>query len=211
MLDNARLINTATIRRNLETKYAELSDINITIPNFEDIVQQFIEKATYKPNTFITYPLSGKFGINILAEEITTIKASNGIVNNFYSMKAELPEGTSLKIIIKGGMWYHVAIPAPENWTVDRYDDIARKQSFSVTQSGVPNDLSIMADPGEITIEYYENGAEIPTRVKKVKVTETETENWTNKTEDLFEYNKNKVSITEGMWEIGRASCRERV
>ena len=171
LLDNARLINTTDIRRNLEAKYVELSGSNIIIPEFEEYVQLFIDNTNYQPNTFITYPATGKFGVNILAEEVTTIKAYsvyNGI-DNYYSMKAELPEGTSLKIIIKEGLWYYTALPGPENWRIGVFDGAAQRQEFTVIQNEIPNDLQIRVDPGEITIEYYENGTETPTRVKKVK------------------------------------------
>ena len=170
LIDNARLVSTAAIRQNLEEKYAEPGMGNVVIPDFESHVQQFMDKTAYEPKTFITYPETGKHGINILAEGVTSISAHNGhgSENNFYSMKAELPEGTSLKIVLKGGLWYYGALPAPENWTVGDYDEESKSQEFTVKQSGIPNDLSIAFEAGEITIEYYENGATVPARVKQI-------------------------------------------
>jgi len=139
------------------------------IPEFESYMQQFMDETSFEPKTFITYPETGSHGMNILAKGVTDIKAkdSNGGMI-FHSMKAELPEGTSLKVILKGGAWYYRSLPAPENWTVDEYDHVARTQVFTVTQSGIPNDLRIAFEPGEITVEYYENGADEPTYIKQL-------------------------------------------
>jgi hypothetical protein len=170
LIDNARLVNTAAIRQNLESKYAEPGMGNVNIPDFENYVQQFVDKTAFVPKTFITYPDTGSHGINILAEDVNVIKAYNGhdTINNFYSMKAELPEGTSLKVVLKEGLWYYRSIPAPENWTVGNYDGVTRSQVFTVTQSNVPNDLRIAVVAGKITVEYYANGASVPTRVKQL-------------------------------------------
>lgn len=169
LIDNARLVNRNRIRQNLEIKYNELKMEDAVIPEFESYVQQFMDETRFEPKTFITYPETGSHGTNILAKGVTDIKAkdSNGVMI-FHSMKAELPEGTSLKVILKGGVWYYRSLPAPENWTVNEYDDMARTQVFTVTESGNPNDLRIAFEPGEITIEYYENGADEPTDVKQL-------------------------------------------
>lgn len=171
LIDNARLVNTAAIRQNLESKYAEPGMGNVIIPDFENYVQQFVDKTAFVPKTYITYPDTGSHGLNILAEDVKVIKAYNGhdTINNFYSMKAELPEGTSLKVVLKKGLWYYRVIPAPENWIVSNYDGANRSQVFTVTQSNIANDLRIAVEAGEITVEYYENGASVPTRVKQLK------------------------------------------
>jgi hypothetical protein len=170
LIDNARLVSTAAIRQNLEEKYSEPGMENVTIPDFESYVQQFMDETAYEPKTFITYPETGRYGVNILAEEISTITAFGSTEGNaHYSMKAELPEGTSLKVVLKGGGWYIGSLPAPENWTVGIYDEATSSQEFTVTQSGMPNDLRIAVEAGEITVEYYENGATEPTRVKQLK------------------------------------------
>ncbi len=170
LIDNARLINLATVRRNLEDKYTEPVMGSAAIPEFESYVLKFMEETAYEPKTFITYPETGIHGINILAEDVTVIKAYDGhsTENNFYSMKAELPEGTSLKVVLKDGRWHYGSIPAPENWTAGTYDDVTRSQVFTVTQSGIPNDLAIAVIEGEITMEIYENGAVTPTSVKQL-------------------------------------------
>jgi hypothetical protein len=169
LIDNARLVSTVAIRQNLEKKYAEPGMGNVSIPDFETCVKHFMDETAYEPKIFITYPETGKHGINILAEEVTSVKANDSIgYPVFYSMKAELPEGTSLKIMLKGGMWGYVGLPAPENWSVSEYDQTTLSQVFTVTRSGIQNDLKINIEAGETTIEYYENGTTVPTRVKQL-------------------------------------------
>lgn len=169
LIDNGRLINLSMVRQNLVAKYAELGLGNMVIPDFEKYVQEFKTKTTYTPVKMITYPNVGSNGPNILSDSVTTIHSRS---TNHYSMKAILPAGTSLKIIIKGGLWYYSVAPSPVNWTVSQYNATAKTQEFTVTENDKPNDINMMFDPGNITIEYYENGATTPTRVKQLTVEE---------------------------------------
>ncbi len=169
LIDNARLINLSTVRANLESRYSELGVTNITIPDFEKYVTKFLDESTFTPAKTITYPELGSFGINVLSDTVTTL-----IPSQHYSMKAELPQGTSLKIIIKGkkNIWYYVAIPSPQNWTVSSYNDEINGQIYTVNQSNVSNDLCFsVGDIAEsLTIEYYENNASTPTKTKKIGI-----------------------------------------
>ncbi len=183
LIDNARLIDLAAIRRNLEDKYSEPGMGNAAIPEFESYVLKFIEETTYEPKTFIAYPEKGKYDINILADGVNVIDE-----RIFYSLKADLPLGTSLKVVLRNGMWYYGSLPGPENWNVEIYDFATKSQVFTVTQSGVPNDLAIRFEGGEITVEYYENGATTPTRVKQL-VVEVEKE-------------ENDTSLVAGHWAL---------
>ncbi len=170
LIDNARLMILDEVRQNLESKYSEPGMGSEEIPPFESYVQQFIAETTYEPQTFITYPETSGTRINILAPDVTTIK-SKGSDRSYitYSLKAEMPEGTRLKVILKGGEWYG-SIMSPENWSADPYNSTTLSQVFTVTQSGVPNNLYLSFSPGDITVEYYENGAEEPTRIKELVV-----------------------------------------
>jgi hypothetical protein len=47
---------------------------------------------------------------------------------------------------------------------------VIRSQVFTVSQSGIPNDMTIAFEAGVITVEYYENLAAEPTRVKQLTV-----------------------------------------
>jgi hypothetical protein len=169
LIDNARLLRIAKVRQNLESKYSEPGMGSVVVPQFESYIQQFIDKTTFEPQAFITYPETSGVRINILAVGVSKVKVNSSTGGRiFHSMKAGLPEGTSLKVVLKGGSWSVVGYPAPENWTIGDYDYTSRSQVFTVTQSGIPNDLRIAVDPGEITVEYYENGADEPTFVKQV-------------------------------------------
>ncbi|MFT3751646.1 MAG: hypothetical protein QM800_01830 [Paludibacter sp.] len=167
LIDNARLIDLAKVRTNLQTKYTQLGMVDIVIPDFEKYVREFIAKTTYTPSKVITYPTNGSYGPNILSDSVTAIGAGS---NNHCSMKANLPTGTSLKIIIKGGDWFYVALPAPTNWTVNAYNFTTKTQEFTVTESNKANDINMYFLAGNITIEYYENGATTPTRTKQLIV-----------------------------------------
>jgi len=171
LIDNARLINLSTVRTNLETKYTQLGMVDIVIPDFEKYVQEFITKTTYTPAKVISYPTNGSYGPNILSDSVTTIKAGS---SNHYSMKANLPAGTSLKIVIKGGLWFYVALPVPTNWTANIYNETTKMQEFTVTESNKANDINMFFQQGNITIEYYENGATTPTRTKQLTVGDSE-------------------------------------
>ncbi len=105
-----------------------------------------------------------------MADGVTAVKARSPFPTGIfsYSMRAEIPKGASLKIIIKGGIWFYTGVPGPKNWTVDEYNFSMQTQVFTVTESGTPSDLEIFVESGEITIEYYENEATEPTRTKQV-------------------------------------------
>lgn len=165
LLDNARLTDMVQIRQNLLEKYAELGLSEISISNFEDYVTAFIENTAFEPEKQITYPTNGQFGQNLLNDSVTVFNPANG-----YSLKANLPEGTSLKIVLKGksGSWFYAVAPAPENWTVNRYDATTSSQIFTVTNAVENNDCHIILSDStdSITVEYYENNASTPMRTK---------------------------------------------
>jgi hypothetical protein len=121
--------------------------------------------ATACEKNEIEYPAVGYFyGVNALAVDKTTLNSQND-----YSFAAFVPEGCSLKIILRGGFdnWYF-QIPTT-NWTY--YSDDNESQSFEVINSGVKSDFKIHFNAAdEITFEYYENGDKLPTRIKIVTV-----------------------------------------
>ena len=171
LTNNAKAISLSEIRNNLAAKYAELG-LNVSIPNFETYIQSFIDSNFYQQTSFITYPATGKYGANILSDEVTSVNRYEAS----YSMKADVPEGMRLTIVLKDGSWFYTAIPAPLNWQVSEYDDNNLRQEFVVIESGKPCDLEFSpdtkSDESYITIEYYENGATTPTKTKKLYVLE---------------------------------------
>lgn len=159
LINDTRLLNLPQIRENIESRYLSLG-MTVTIPNFEKYIQIFLDSTNYQVSNFIDYPEFSSYGENILFENKTSF--SSGL-----SMAAILPKGTSLKIIIKGGLWYYQSLPdGPVNWTITNYDFSLQQQSFTATESGKSCDLIIQFDSGTHTIEYYENNSITPTRIK---------------------------------------------
>ncbi|MDR0798787.1 MAG: hypothetical protein LBN18_03395 [Dysgonamonadaceae bacterium] len=169
LMNNARNISLPAVRKNLTDKYAVLG-IDVTIPDFESYVQQFLEQEFYSQTLFILYPLTK--GMNILSDAVTAVRKGHE-----YSMKADVPEDLSLKIVVKDGLWYYLFPPL--NWSVTPYDAANKRQEFTVTESGKPNELQFRPESGTwdeekkssyITIEYYENGANIPNKIKQLTI-----------------------------------------
>ena len=126
----------------------------------------------------IEYPENGIYGPNLLNPDVTVIDfSSDGYID--YSMAANLPENTSLKIRISlvsdstfpsGIAWYY----APSrviNYAVSKYSEYS--QTFTSIVPGINCDLLILLAPGTegdavIKIEYFENNASEPTFEKDV-------------------------------------------
>ena len=171
LMNNAFAISHSlpAIRNNLVKKYAELG-ISVTIPNFESNIQTFLNSGLYPPTISINYPVNGSNGNNILSNEITELQK-----NKTYSLKADVPKGLSLKIVIKDGIWFYDAF-SPVNWKVTTYNDNTKSQNFTIIESGKTSDLTIFFTNGTldennqtfVTIEYYENEATTPTSVKRL-------------------------------------------
>jgi len=166
-------LSLSTIRNNLKNKYAELG-ITTNIPDFESYIESFINSELYPLTLAINYPDIGLFGVNILSDNVTEVNLRD--FYDFYgSLRAEVPEGLSLKVILRGGLWYWSAIlGSSPNWTITTYDYATQSQIFTVTESGKFSDLKFhmireSASP-YITIEFYENGATVPTKTKQLHV-----------------------------------------
>jgi hypothetical protein len=160
LINDVRLLDLSKIRSNIEKRYNDLG-MSVMIPDFETYVNVFIDSTTYTITNLIEYPEYSNYGKNVLYGEDTNFVSG--------SMAANLPKGASLKIIIKGGLWWYNAMPnGPVNWTITNYDFAAEEQIFTATESGKSCDLVIGFETGMHTIEYYENNAATPTRIKVI-------------------------------------------
>ena len=169
----------SAIRSNLEEKYA---GTGVSIPDFETKINAFINSDKYPLTLSITYPATGQHGVNILSDEVTEIQMVDEVPFNVHlSMKAEVPAGLSLKVVLRRETWSNSYAPwasAPvsdDNWTITTYNTTAKTQEFEVTNSGVASDILIGFNnsdfeppTGSIFIDYYENGATTPTRTKEL-------------------------------------------
>ena len=165
LVNDASVFDTSKIMLNLKNRYASLN-LSVSIPDFGKYIKLFLDSCGLKPNPIVNYPVRGSFGDNILYLGKNTF-----YYNVDYSMAANLNPNCSVKIFMKGGMWWYVAIPTPINWTVSEYNSSKKSQTFTSTFNGKPCDLDIQfsndgTNSGNILIEYYENGSISPTRSK---------------------------------------------
>ncbi len=169
LVNHAKVLNLFEIRENIENRYADL-EIDADIPDFEFYVNLFLDSAGFEITNFITYPEFSDYGENILYDDKVDFTS-----NVFYSLSAEIPTGNSLKIIIKGGLWWYNVLPnGPVNWNVSEYNFSSKTQIFTSAESGKSCDLKISFDlpqEGEfILVEYYENDADEPTKTKQLNI-----------------------------------------
>ena len=176
LINHARLLNMPKIRENLEYRYEELG-VTATIPDFEKYVKLFQDSSDFEFTSSIEYPEYSDYGENILFNGKSNFKT-----NHDYSLAANLPVGVSLKIILKGGMWYYQVLPnGPVNWKVSQYNFTERSQIFTAIESGEKCDLFIQFEgysPGNDTInptgsdsiivEFYENLVEVHNKTKVI-------------------------------------------
>jgi len=169
LINHAILLNTASIRENLEARYKE-TGLDVELPDFEKYINTFVENSDFEVTSLIEYPEYSDYGENILFGD-----KADFIGNQTYSMAADLSSGATLKIRLSGGMWGYYAIPdGPVNWDVSDYDSENESQVFTSKEQGQPCDLKIQFDfyadstsTGEgILVEYYENQSDTVTRSK---------------------------------------------
>jgi len=176
LINHTKYMNMSTIRKNLENRYKELTG-DAVIPAFEKFLHLFIDSTNFEFTHFINYPQWSDYGENILYEGL------NAIHKGDYSMAAELPAGSELKVILSGGLWaIRVAPNGPINWNLSQYDFNKYSQVFKTIDPGKDCDLLIhfMIDEwvedsltqvtDTIKVEFYENNSEQPTKIKKLFV-----------------------------------------
>jgi hypothetical protein len=169
LINNAKVIKLDNVRANLESRCEELG-LNTTIPDFEKYVNQFIDSTEFEFTGFIEYPETGKHGINILDREKIDYSAGT------YSMKAILPEGTSLKVKISGQNWFFPAFQDNTGWEHSDWNDKDNSRIFTATRSG-EIDFEILFESyqdstwsNKANIFVYENDDLEPTWTKEITV-----------------------------------------
>jgi hypothetical protein len=129
LINNAKTLKLSDIRENLKDRY-ETQGLDVTVPDFEKYVNQFIDNTPFEFTAFIEYPPSGNFGLNILDKDKTDYSAGT------YSMKAILPEGTGLKVKISGRNWFFPAFQENTGWEHSDWNDIDNSRIFTSTRTG---------------------------------------------------------------------------
>lgn len=168
LINQAKYLNNTNIRENLKNKFESMG-VSIHIPEFEKYVNTFIDSAEFLFNNGIVYPEFSDYGRNILFGEIDTFD-----FHTSYSLAAEVPKGGSLKIVLEGGIWFYQSMPnGPVNWDIAEYNFSLKKQTFEIIEPGEPSDLIIefdVVESNDITLLYYENGSETPTKIKNLYI-----------------------------------------
>jgi hypothetical protein len=169
LINNAKTIKLSEIRTNLTDRY-ETQGLEVTIPDFEKYVNQFVDNTPFDFTAFIEYPPMGEHGPNILDTNKTDYSAGT------YSMKAILPEGTSLKVKISGQNWYFPAFQENTGWEYTDWNDIDNSRIFTSTRAG-ELDFEILFESyqdstwSNITnLFVFENEDIDPTWTKKITV-----------------------------------------
>ena len=158
LVNDARLLDLEEVRSNIEKRYKDLG-MDVTIPRFEEYVKLFLDNTKYEITNNIEYPEFSSYGENILFGDKTEFGSK-------LSLAANLPKGSSLKIVIKGGIWAFFINPdGPINWSNNIYRFETEQQTFTAIESGKRCDLKFDFFTGD-TIEYYENNSATPTRIK---------------------------------------------
>ncbi len=170
LVNNANLVDLSQVRENLENRYSELG-LEVSIPDFEQHVLNFIDSSEYEFDRFPQYPEYSNYGQNVMFLERDTF-----LLGPQLSLAADLPTGTSLTVKLKGGLWWYTLMPGgPVNWDVSKYDYSSESQVFTASSPGESSDLKIKFDLESssikgFTLEYYENGAAEPTRTREIYV-----------------------------------------
>jgi len=183
---NANALNLPKVRENLENKFAELN-VETSIPDFESLVSQFLEKTSYKIGSLAKFPEFGNFpeyAPNLLAQNDTEFRVSAGLSTFWYPVAVEVPEGVSYRIVIRskwterpsGRPEYPYYIQMTDRWTLyDTMEDdgVNFYREFTLRVSdGTVAEFAVFFTSNQVpvTVECYENNSEEPTYVKTVKI-----------------------------------------
>ncbi|MCZ2394302.1 MAG: hypothetical protein LC105_10620 [Chitinophagales bacterium] len=178
LINHAKLLDLEEVRKNLQNRYSDLN-VDVSIPDFEKYVNSFIENTSYISTNAIEYPLIGEFGNNILHEDNNTFTDKQK-----YSFAAHLPQGTSLKIVLSGFMWFKDGDDTnneAKGWQISGFDFDNLTQTYTATKedsdifllfslSNNPIVDSLGLESANVTIDYYENNDKTPTKTRVVKV-----------------------------------------
>lgn len=168
LINQALMLDTISIRNNLESRYGDLG-VDATIPGFEKYIANFIEHTSFEITELpYTYPEEGSFGENIL--DINKTQYTDTV----FSLTANVAPGAKLKIKITGltdGIWfYRVMDDSQTNWNITTFDMDHKSQIFTSIESGRACNLYMEFVKGDFLIEYFEIGKDIPSRTKTITI-----------------------------------------
>ena len=169
LINEANYLNFSRIRQNLESRYNSLG-INSSIGNFEKYIEDFISTTDYTITKKLSFPVTGKYGSNILDTTNSHFNSGSGYR---YSLTTELPQGINIKILFKNksssyssNLW---CLSESHNLNITIYNAMKGTQEFTSIEPGKPIDCCFcFMGNGSAIIEIYENGKTTPSRVKNI-------------------------------------------
>lgn len=169
LINNAKNTNQSQVRLNLENRYESLG-MNITVPDFEKYVDQFISHTSFTYTGNSQYPDSGFYGMNILSLTDTIYKCDVGLDigdGKYNSMKVKLHNiNSKVRVEISGK---RVAVYNVQGWTTNADPYVSDNNYIFETEGVLSADLKIhLGDPGKATIKIFEDNNTSPTRVKVI-------------------------------------------
>jgi len=173
LMNNVAFLDLDKVKSNIEKRYAGLGiEMEVNVDELKSYIEQFKTHCGFEQTLAITYPATGKYGPNILADGVVNVKKTEwGIF--WYSIRAVLPEGnSSLKIVVRsenqyGGYSYNTG--SEENWLISPWDNNLKGHTWTVYESGKPAD-AVVTFRDNCIVEYYENGATTPTKIKRLYI-----------------------------------------
>lgn len=174
LINHAKALKLNNVRNNLQDKFTT-NDNKLEVSDFEKYVKLFIDSTLFEYTDLIQYPDSGKSGYNLLMygktdfiEQVNN-KPYDGTFN--LNITAIVPKLAQVKILIKfnnDNTWE--IDPTNSGWIVEFNWKEPNVFIFTKDNTRELLDLKInLINTGTATIEIFENGLDVPTRVKNIK------------------------------------------
>ena len=168
LINEAQLLNLVKVRENISKRYKDLG-VATTIGSFEPIIENFKKNSGFVFTKKIDYPKTNSVNVlNILSLTSDTLLQSK--IN--YGLNANLPNGTSLKVVLKGtttlpfGSSHSIGLT--KGWKI--ISATSGNHSFQ-TVDALTEGFFTPEHGGTIIVEIYENEATTPTRTFTIKST----------------------------------------
>lgn len=172
LMNNAKAVQAETVVRNI----ARISEPTCKGDEVKAYIDNFVATAPFEATECITYPATGKYGPNILSDEIQKdiYFGKEGWFEQ-YSVCVETPDNSPVKVVVrsKDAVWawtWGAAI----NWTkmpgTKNTDTGYTEQVIEVTTPGMVSDDCFMFDFNfghEVIVEVYEYDCVIPVKVQE--------------------------------------------
>ncbi len=177
LLEGAKMVDLERARENLNRRFSE-AGVDASVPAIDTQIDRFTETAPYVyEGGRIRYPIVDY--ANVLDPGLTRFTfdpARPGL-----RFVVDLPEAMGLEVRITNhssvtrdlsttNIWSFLANHPPVGWTVTPYDFDTGVQVFRATQAGRIEIEGFAFDgAGTATVEYFEDGASAPSRVKEIE------------------------------------------